>query len=73
MKMANGFLVVDKDDWEHATTEQRSWMTFNTLSSIDARLKKIEKRSFFDKACATTGGFLGGAAAFLGVKFLEIK
>ena len=66
--MANGFIVIDEKEWEHADTEQRDWMTFRTLKSIDARLGKLEKKSFFDKASSFCGGVFGGALAALGFK-----
>lgn len=66
--MANGFIVIDDDDWEHADPEQRAWMTFKTLKSMDERLKKIESRTWLDKGCAFLGGIIGGAAAFIGIK-----
>lgn len=41
--MANGFLVLDEQDWETATPQQRDWIIFKTLKSIDDRLQKLEK------------------------------
>lgn len=65
--MANGF-VVTKEDWEHMTPAQQSWMTFNAVQSMDERVKRLEKRSVFDRGCSAVGGFIGGAAAYLGIK-----
>ena len=67
--MANGFLVLDENDWEGATPEQRDWMIFKTLKSMDGRLKTLEKHPIYDKACATIGGVIGGALAALGIKW----
>jgi len=64
----NGFLVLNDKDWESATPEQQSWMTFNTLKSIDARLSKLEKRPLMDKFFSFLGGVIGGFAAVLGIK-----
>jgi len=66
--MANGF-VVTKEDWEHMTPEQQGWMTYNAVQSIDTRVQKLEKRPLIDKCFAFTGGVIGGAAAFLGIKW----
>lgn len=67
--MSNGFLVLDEKDWESATAEQRSWMTFKTLESIDKRLKVLEKRPFVDKCFSFLGGAVGGLAAAIGIKW----
>ena len=67
--MANGFLVLNDKDWEGATPEQQSWMTFNTLKSIDARLSKLEKRPLMDKCFSFLGGVMGGFAAIVGIKW----
>ncbi|OPY82509.1 MAG: hypothetical protein A4E65_00809 [Syntrophorhabdus sp. PtaU1.Bin153] len=72
--MGNGFLVLDENDWEHATPEQRDWMVFKTLKSMDGRLKSLEeeksgsKRLWTDRVCSFLGGIIGGAAAWLGIK-----
>ena len=67
--MANGFLVVEEKDWDGATPEQQSAMTFKTLKAIDTRLSKLEKRPIVDKCLSFAGGMVGGAAAFLGIKW----
>ena len=63
--MANGFIVIKDRDWEKADSGQRDWMVFNTLKSIDARLTKLEKRPFYDKASSFVGGIIGGASAIM--------
>lgn len=65
--MASG-IIVEKEEWEHATEEQRSWMTFKTLTSIDGRLQKLERRVIFDKLLNSGSGVIGGALAYLGLK-----
>jgi len=66
--MSNGFIVVDDKDWESASQEQRDWMTYNTILSIDARLTKLERKPWVDKVCSFVGGIIGGALAFIGIK-----
>lgn len=66
--MANGFLVLNEKDWEKMTPEQREWAIFNTLQSMHNRLTALEKKGFFNKACATAGGMIGGALAALGFR-----
>ena len=67
--MANGFLVLNEHDWGNATPEQRDWMIYNTLQSLDTRMKVIEKRPITDKCFAFLGGMIGGFAAALGLKW----
>lgn len=67
--MANGFIVIDKSNWESATPEQRELMTFQTLQSIDRRLQVLEKRPIIDKCFSFAGGVIGGALAFCGLKW----
>jgi len=67
--MANGFLVVDEKDWHDATPEQRDWMIFKTLRTLDERMKKLEKRPIFDKCYSFFGGAVGGFVAALGIKW----
>jgi hypothetical protein len=67
--MANGFLVLDEKDWEGATPEQRDWMIFKTLKSVDGRLSKLEKRPVADKCFSLAGGMIGGFLAALGLKW----
>ena len=61
-------MIVNEKDWEIASEEQRSWMVFNTIQSINTRLEKLEKRPIIDKIYAFGGGLIGGALAFLGIK-----
>ncbi len=63
--MGNGFLVVDEKDWCDAKPEQRDWMIFKTLKSMDERLRKLER---WNVAWSFVGGLIGGAAAFFGIK-----
>jgi hypothetical protein len=67
--MGNGFMVITEKDWENATTDQRMWWTFNTLQSVDSRLKRIEGRRWYDKVASFAGGIFGGALAALGVRW----
>ena len=65
--MANGFMVINDKDWEKADADQRDWMIFNTLKSMDKRLSKLEKRPVIDKALSFAGGIIGGALAYFGI------
>lgn len=69
--MGNGFLVLNEKDWQNMTAEQRQWATFNTLQSMDSRLKAIEGRRMFDRTCSFLGGVVGGVATMLGIKLVR--
>ena len=60
------FLVCDERDWEGLSPEQRDWMLFKTLRSVDSRLHSLEK---WNKAFSFFGGVIGGAMAAFGIKF----
>ncbi|MHA1224094.1 MAG: hypothetical protein ACTSP3_12760 [Candidatus Heimdallarchaeaceae archaeon] len=66
--MVDSFMIITEKDWDDATEKQRSWMLFNTIQSMDTRLKKLEKRPIVDKICSFGGGVVGGALAYLGIK-----
>jgi hypothetical protein len=70
--MANGFLVLTKEDWKAMDQDQKEWATFNTLQSMNERLQVLERKSFFNRVCvsigAVFGGAAGGIAAVLGLK-----
>lgn len=69
MTNGNGFIVINEKGWERMTTAEKEWATFNTLKSIDTRLKKLERRPIIDKCFAFIGGVIGGFAAALGLKW----
>lgn len=68
----NGFLVLTKEDWIAMNPEQKEWATFNTLQSMNERLKALEKRSFANRIVVSIGAIVGGAAggiaAAVGIK-----
>lgn len=66
--MANGFMIIKEKDWEKASPEQRSWMMYNTIQNVELRLKKLERKPLVDKILAFSGGILGGALAYFGIK-----
>ena len=68
MLMANGFIVM-KEDWEHMTPDQQSWMTFNAVQELNRRVECLEKRPLIDKCLAFSGGIIGGVLAYFGVKW----
>jgi hypothetical protein len=65
--MAKGFLVVDEKDWSELAAERRDWLIFNTLKSMDDRLKSLES---WNKPLSVIGGVLGGFLAALGLRMI---
>lgn len=63
--MSNGFLVVDEKDWKELAPDRRDWLIFNTLKSMDMRLKKLER---WNVGTSFIGGIVGGVASFFGIK-----
>lgn len=61
------FLVCDDKDWQGLNADQRDWMIFKTLRSMDTRLKTLE---LWNKFFSFIGGCIGGAMAAVGLKFL---
>ncbi len=61
------FLVCDNEDWEGMNADQRDWLIFKTLRSMDKRLHRLE---IWNKCFSFAGGFVGGVAAVFGIKLL---
>jgi len=70
--MGNGFIVMDEIDWDGQNPEQRDWLIYKTLKSIDGRLQKLEKAQWTYRALATAGGVIGGFVAVIGMKWCGI-
>ena len=70
--MANGTIIFDDKDWQNVSPEQRDRLIYNTLVSMDRRLKVIEGKKWVNSGCAVIGGVIGGIlfniAKLLGVK-----
>ena len=47
--------------------DQRDWLIFKTLRSMDKRLHRLE---IWNKCFSFAGGFVGGVAAVFGIKLL---
>jgi len=61
-------MVITEKDWEHANSDQRDWMVFNTMQSVNNRLKTLEVRDLYYKLCAFGGGMVGGGTVMLGFR-----
>jgi len=77
--MNNSFIIFSEKDWEKSTADRRSWLIYNTLHSLDSRMKiveqQIKKNLLFEKVNSFLGGVIGGAlvtGAYLGFKLIKI-
>jgi len=61
MANENGFIIT-KDTWERTPQEQRDWIMFETIQSMNDRLKVLER---WNKAMSFAGGVTGGIAAVI--------
>ena len=64
----NGFITITEKDWECMDEKQKLWAIYNTLQTMDSRMKALEKRPIADKCFAFLGGIVGGFLAALGIK-----
>jgi len=62
-------IIVDRETWKNIDDEERFRMVYNTLRSIDDRLKKLERRPVFDRVASFVGGIVGGILAFFYLKW----
>ncbi|MCK9437460.1 MAG: hypothetical protein M0Q12_09655 [Synergistaceae bacterium] len=65
MADGNGF-VITKDTWERTPQEQRDWIMFETIQSMNDRLKVLER---WNKALSFAGGIIGGIATVIVTRF----
>ena len=65
--MDERFLVCDERDWSGMTADQRDFMIFKTLRSMDERLQSLER---WNKALSFAGGMIGGALAAIGIRLI---
>ncbi|MGB2809124.1 MAG: hypothetical protein WBC22_15380 [Sedimentisphaerales bacterium] len=60
--------LISKEQWRGYSSDEREWLTFNYLESIDRRLKKLETRKRFDTGISAIAGVIGGGVAFFASK-----
>jgi len=70
MKMNNLTVKIDKQEFLAKPEEERSYITYSTLVSLQERVCKIENRSWWDKPSSFLGGMLGGILAVVGKTIL---
>jgi hypothetical protein len=86
-KLENGqpYIVITEKDWEKQTPEQRDWLIYNTLFSMNRRILKMDDcyvqmnqrlgalenkpKSLIDKGLSFIGGVIGGILGAVGMKY----
>ena len=71
--MSNAKMTINEERWKKFSEEEKSWILFDTLQGIDARVKKLENRKLWDGAKTFAGGLIGGAAAAIAMIWGGIK
>jgi len=60
-------MVVTEESWNKMPDNERSWLLYQTVRSLDRRVEKIENRKWLDSAKILFGSMIGGAAAAIGI------
>jgi len=63
--MGNGCIVVDRKTWEHLSEEDRDFMIYETLNSLNARLRQIERWAWLKVSTQFFASMVGGALVVL--------
>ncbi len=71
--MSNAKMTINEERWKEFSEEEKSWILFDTLQGIDARVKKLENRKLLDGIKTFAGGLIGGAAAAIGMIWGGVK
>ena len=66
--MSNLKMVITKESWENMPEEEKNWLTFNTIQSMDRRITKLERGGVINKSLTFAGGVIGGIAFWFGIK-----
>lgn len=63
--MSNGF-IISKETWDNMPEEQRSWIMFETMQSVNAQIKMLKR---WNRLSSFAGGIIGGILASFGIKW----
>lgn len=76
--MAENRMILTKESWGHLSSENQSWIIYNTVNDLDSRVQRIEHRCthcyngrLFSKTISFLGGCLGGIIGFFSSKFFN--
>ena len=67
--MSNAKMTVSAERWKGMDENERAWLIYDTLVTLDRRITSLEKRGWIHKSLAFAGGVIGGMAVFLGFKW----
>lgn len=68
--MTNGAIRIEtEEEWRALAIDRQTWLLFQTMNTnndlMDRRVKKLEKRKWFDTTVSGLTGLIGGFFAFL--------
>lgn len=66
--MPNAKMIITKESWANMPDDEKNWLMFNTIQSMDRRITKLEKGTIINKSLTFAGGVIGGIAFWLGIK-----
>lgn len=69
----DGFITFTEKDWEKTPPERRDWIVYNTLQSMDQRLKRLERQPLLNFTYMFAGSAVGGAIMMLILVILKVK
>ena len=67
--MSKTQMVMSPERWKGMDNDERTWLIYDTLAELNKRIKSLEDRKWWDGVKMFTGGIIGGAAAFLGLRW----
>ena len=70
--MTNAKMIVSPERWKGMDEDERTWLIYETLMSVEQRVTKLE-HNYMHKTLSFVGGIIGGAAIFLGFRWGGIR
>ena len=67
--MANAKMTVSPERWKEMNENDRTWIIYDSLITIDKRVTHLEHDAWMHKGFAFVGGVIGGGLSFLGIKW----
>jgi len=71
--MTNARMTVSPERWKEMGENERTWLIYDSLITIDKRVTHLERGGWLHKGLAFTGGMIGGAACYLGFKWGALR
>ncbi len=66
--MTNAKMTISPERWKEMDENERTWIVYDTLVTLDKRVIKLEKGGIINKSLTFAGGAIGGIVFWLGIK-----